>query len=61
MVFANIPVKGWVINSYEQNLFNCSIEVLVLTSNYAEVLDVTFLFCDVAVVVNERGGFLMFF
>ena len=42
MVFANIPVKGWVIDSYQQGLFDCSGEVLVLPSNYAEVLDVSF-------------------
>ena len=38
MAFANIPVKGWVIDSYEQSLCDCPCKVLVLPSNYAEFL-----------------------
>ena len=42
MVFANISIKGWVIALYEQSLFNCHGKVLVLPSNYAEVVDISF-------------------
>ena len=42
MVFVNVSVKGWVIDPYEQNLFNCPGKVLVLPSNYAEVVDISF-------------------
>ena len=61
MVFANISIEGWVIDPYEQSLFNCPGKVLVLPSNYAEVFDVSFMTWDVTVVMNGRGGLLMFF
>ena len=61
MVFANISIEGWVIDPYEQSLFDCSGKVLVLPSNYAEVVNVSFMTWDVTVVMNGRGGLLMFF
>ena len=61
MVFANVSIKGWVIDPYEQSYFYCPDKVLVLPSNYAEVVDVSFVTWDVAVVMNGRGGLLMFF
>ena len=61
MVFANVPIKGWVIDPYEQSFFNCSSKVLVLPSNYAEVVDISFVTWDVTVVMNGRGGLLVFF
>ena len=60
MVFANFSVKGWVIDPYEQSFFNCPGKVLVLPSNYAEV-NISFVTWDVTVVMNGRGGLLMFF
>ena len=41
MVFANVSVEGWVIDPYKQSLFDCSGKVLVLPSNYAEVVDIS--------------------
>ena len=61
MVFANISIEGWVIDPYEQSLFDCSGKVLVLPSNYAEVVNVSFMTWDVTVDMNGRGGLLMFF
>ena len=42
MVFANVSIKGWVIDPYEQSFFYCPGKVLVLPSNYAEVIDIGF-------------------
>ena len=33
----------WVINPYKQSLFDCPGKVLVLPSNYGEVVDVNFM------------------
>ena len=39
MVFANVLIQGWIIDSYVQSLFNCSQEVLILSSHHAEVVN----------------------
>ena len=59
MVFANVSIKGWVIDPYEQSFFNCSGKVLVLPSNYAEVVDISFETWDVTVVMNGGGELLV--
>ena len=48
--------EGWVIDPYEQSLFNCPGKVQVLPSNDAEVVNISFVTWDVAVVMNGRGG-----
>ena len=39
----------------------CSGEVLVLPSNYGEIIDDNFMTWDVTMVMNRRGGLLVFF
>ena len=38
MVFAYVPIYGWIIDPNIQNFFDDSHEVLVLSAHYTEVI-----------------------
>ena len=42
MVFANIPVQGWIIDPYVNSLFDCSHLVQVLPPNNFKIVDGNF-------------------
>ena len=60
MVFACVPVEGWIIHPYVNCFFNCFSEVLVLSPFYTEAVNNCGMTCDVMMVI-ERGGSLKMF
>ena len=59
MVFANIPVQGWIIDPNVYSLFDCSHLVQVLPPNNFEIVDGNIVTTDVTMVIYGRGGFQM--
>ena len=60
MVFANVLIEGWIIDSYVQSLFNCSQEVLILSSHYTEVVNSDTMTRDDRMVMDRGRGLKMF-
>ena len=61
MVFANILVKGWIINSGIQSLFYGSQEVLTFSSHYFKVVNSDIVTCDDRMVMDGGRGLKVFF
>ena len=51
LVFANISIKGWVINSNQHGFSDGHSHVLVFPAHYAEILQRNFMASDVEVVM----------
>ena len=60
MVFANISVKGWIVDPDVKSLFYCSLEVLVLPSHNVEIFN-TYTVTSVVKMVKYGGGGLLVF
>ena len=60
IVFADVPVKGWIIHPYVNYFFNCSNEVPVLPAHCAEVVNSCGMTCDVIMVINGEEAIEMF-
>ena len=61
MVFANISIKGWIIDPYVQSLFNCSHKVLALLPCNIDIVDDNIMTSDVNMVKYWRWGLQIFF
>ena len=61
VVFANIPVWGWNIHSYEYSFFYSSSEVLCFPSQYAKIVYTSVMAFDVWMLIIWRRGFYVFF
>ena len=61
MVFANVFVKGWIINSDIQSLFYGSQEVLTFSSHYFKVVNGDIVTKVGRMVMNGGRGLEMFF
>ena len=57
MVFASVPVQGWIINPYKYGFLESSSEVLCLSSNYAEIIYTGVMTCDARMGINWRRIF----
>ena len=53
LVFANISVKGWVIDSYQYCLLVGPGNALVLPAYYAEIVQKQFMTSDVMMVMER--------
>ena len=60
MVFANVLVQGWVTDCCIQCLFNCSQEVLILSSHYTKVVNSDTVTRDDRMVIDGGRGLEMF-
>ena len=58
MVFANVLVKRWTIDSYGYWHFYGFSKVLVLPSHYTEVVNCCSVTCDITMVTYRRATFL---
>ena len=56
MVFANVLIQGCIVDSYVQSLFYCSQEVLMLSSQYAEVVNSDTMTRDDRMVMDRGKG-----
>ena len=61
MVFANVLVRGWIIDSDVKSLFDCSQEVLIFSPHYTEVVNCDTVTRDDRMVIDGGGGLEMFF
>ena len=61
MVFVNILVKGWIINSDIQSLFYGSQEVLTFSSHYFKVVNSDIVTWDDRMVMDGGRGLKVFF
>ena len=61
MVFANILVKGWIINSDIQSLFYGSQEVLTFSSHYFKVVNSDIVTRDDRMVMDGGRGLEVLF
>ena len=59
MPFASVVIEGWIIIPHEDWMFDCSSEVLVLPSHFAEVVYHCGVTCSATLVIYGRGGFEM--
>ena len=51
LVFANIPIEGWVIGSDQHSFFDGSGHALVFPVHFAEIVQGHFVTCGVTVVM----------
>ena len=51
LVFANISIQGWVIDSDYHSLLDGSGNALVFPAHYAEIVQRYFMACDVKVLM----------
>ena len=61
MVFANVLIEGWNIDSYVYWLCYSSSEVLVIPPHYTKIVNCCCFTCNVAVVIDRRGDSEVFF
>ena len=60
MVFANVLIQGWIVDSYVQSLFYCSQEVLILSSQYTKVVNSDTMTRDDRMVMDRGRDLKMF-
>ena len=61
MVFAYVPIQGWIVYPYEQCFFYPSAEVLVFPPHYTKILYGNIMTSDVKVVIDGGRCLEMFF
>ena len=57
LVFAYVPIQGWITESNENGFFNWSGKVLLLPPHSSEVVYSCCMTCGIVMVIDGWGGF----
>ena len=60
MVFAYVPIEGWIIHPYVYCFLDSSDEVLILPPHNTEIINGDTMTCNIVMVIYWGGGLQVF-